>query len=147
MTFRVNVDPQELGALQRDLKELEGGKAMVTALRRNLKAAAQPAVRQVKANASWSTRIPAATAARVAFTAKRGAGMSVFVNRKKAPHARPIENDGSPGSFQHFVFGHAPLVTQAARPFFFDQMDKAMPAVEAAVADAMEEAAKAAGFR
>lgn len=147
MTFRIDVDSKELGQLARDLKELEGGKRQVAALRKNLKSAAQPAVRQVQSNASWSSRIPAAVAARAAFTAKNGAGVSVFVGRKKAPHARPFENSGSPGSFEHFVFGGPGKATQQARPFFFDELDSHMPAVEKAVLDAMDEAARAAGFR
>lgn len=145
--FRVDVDADQLGKLARDLKALEGGKKQVAALRKSLKAAAQPAAAQVRANASWSTRIPAAVAVRVAFTAKRGAGVSVFVGRRKAPHARPFENDGKGGTFTHLTFGKQPAVAQQARPFFFDQMESHMPKVEKAALEAMDEAARAAGFR
>jgi hypothetical protein len=146
-TFRLDIDPQELAGFVRDMKQLEGGKRQVAALRRNLKAAAEPAAAQVRRNASWSSRIPAAVAVRVAFTAKRGAGVSVFVGRKTAPHARPIENFGSAGSFQHFTWGTPPIVTQQARPFFFDEMASVMPEVEKAALEAIDEATKAAGFR
>lgn len=145
--FRLDIDPQELAALVRALKELEGGKKQATALRKNLRAAAEPAAGQVRANASWSSRIPAAVAVRVAFTAKRGAGVSVVVNRKQAPHARPIENFGSGGTFQHYVFGTSTVVTQPARPFFFNEMENVLPDVEKAALDAIDLAAKAAGFR
>ncbi len=147
MAFKVDIDAQALGQLARDLKELEGGKKQVAALRKNLKAAAEPAARQVRSNASWSSRIPAAVATRAAFTAKNGAGVSVFVKRKQAPHARPFENSGSGGTFEHYVYGPPNKATQQARPFFFDNMDKAMPDVEKAALEAMDEAAKAAGFR
>ena len=146
-SFRLDIDSADLGQLVRDLKELEGGKKQVAALRKNLKAAAEPAAAQVRRNASWSARIPAAVAVRVAFTAKKGAGVSVLVGRKKAPHARPFENDGSGGTFQHYVFGPPTVVTQSARPFFFAEMDKVMPDVEKAAGDAIEEAARSAGFR
>ena len=145
--FRVDIDAADLGDLVRAIKELEGGKKQVAALRKNLKAAADPATAQVRANASWSSRIPAAVAVRAAFTAKKGAGVSVFVSRKTAPHARPIENSGQAGTFQHYTWGDEPVVTQQARPFFFDEMASVMPDVEKAAADAIDEAAKAAGFR
>lgn len=144
--FRVSVDEGELRQLVADLKELEGGKKMVSALRKNLKAAADPMKRQVQDNASWSTRIPGAVGVQVRFTAKR-VGVSVFVGRKKAPHARPIENSGKPGTFKHPVFGTSAVVAQPARPFFFAEMEKHMPEVEKACAEAVEDAAKAAGFR
>jgi hypothetical protein len=144
---KVDIDPQALGALVRDLKELEGGRRLVTALRKNLQAAAGPAADQVRSNAAWSTRIPAAVAVRAAFTAKRGAAVSVYVKRMVAPHARPMENSGRPGSFEHFTFGKQPIVTQQARPFFFAEMDTHMPAVEQASLEAIDEAARAAGFR
>lgn len=151
--FRVSVDEGDLRKLVADLKELEGGKKMVTALRKNLKAAADPMKRQVQANASWSTRIPGAVGVQVRFTAKR-VGVSVFVSRKKAPHARPIENSGKAGTFKHPVFGRTTrrgnryvTAIQPARPFFFSEMAQHMPEVEKACAEAVEDAAKAAGFR
>lgn len=145
--FRLDIDPQELAGLVRALKEMEGGKRQATVLRKNLRAAAEPAAGQVRANASWSSRIPAAVAVRVAFTAKRGAGVSVVVNRKQAPHARPFENFGHPGVFQHYTFGAPPIEDQLAKPFFFNEMENVMPNVEKAALDAINEAAKAAGFR
>jgi hypothetical protein len=152
-SFRLKVDAQELGKLGRDLKVLEGGKKQVAALRRNLKAAAEPAAAQVRRNAAWSLRIPGAVGVRANFTSKRP-GVSIFVSRTKAPHARPLENSGKGGTFQHPVFGRTRrggrryvTATQPARPFFFNQLERHMPKVEAAVLGAMDEAARAAGFR
>lgn len=146
--FRLDIDPHEIAGFVRDMKEMEGGKKQVTALRKNLRAAAEPAAAQVRYNAgAWSSRIPAAVAVRVAFSAKRGAGVSVVVSRNKAPHARPFENFGSGGSFQHYTFGGKPIVTEPARPFFFAEMEGVMPDVEKAALEAIDDAAKAAGFR
>lgn len=149
--IRVEVDPEELRRLAAGLAELEGGKKLQAALRKNLKAAAEPAAAQVRANAAWSSRIPAAVAVRVAFTSKRP-GVAVLVNRRKAPHARPLENDGKPGTFLAPVFGRRKgdaYVTAArqARPFFFTDLAKTLPDVERAALDALDEAARAAGFR
>jgi hypothetical protein len=152
-SFKVSIDAQELGKLARDLKELEGGKKLQAALRRNLKAAAEPAAAQVRSNASWSSRIPGAVGVKARFTS-RSPGVSIFVSRTKAPHARPIENDGKSGTFQHPVFARTKrggrryvTATQPARPFFFNQTERHMPKIEAAVLDAMDEAARSAGFR
>jgi hypothetical protein len=143
--FRVKVDAEGLRDLVANLKELEGGKKQVTALRKNLKAAAEPMAQQVKSTASWSTRIPGAVGVQVRFTAKK-VGVSIFVSRKKAPHARPIENSGQGGTFTHPVFGRG-VAKQAARPFFFNQLAQHMPTVEEACMKAIDDAAQAAGFR
>jgi len=145
--FRLGIDQAELRGLVADLKQLEDGRALVTALRRNLTAAARPAADQVRSNASWSSRIPGAVGTQVRFTAKK-VGVSIFVNRKKAPHARPIENDGRSGTFTHPLFGDkGERIPQRARPFFFDQLARHMPAVEAACSDAIDTSARDAGFR
>jgi hypothetical protein len=142
----VRFDPAEVRALVRDLKELEGGKKLQADLRKNLKAAAEPIKQQVKANASWSTRIPAAVAIGTAFTTKR-TGIFLRVNAKKAPHARPLENDGRAGTFRHPTWGTEPWVSQPARPFFFNETASHMPEVEEAAGEAVEETARSAGFR
>jgi hypothetical protein len=152
-SFRVELDQAELRKLVADLKALEGGKKQVTALRKNLQAAAAPMKRQVQANASWSSRIPGAVGVLVRFTAKK-VGVSVFISRKKAPHARPIENGGKQGVFRHPVFGQTKrrgryyvTAEQPARPFFFNEMARHMPEVERACLDAIDTAARDAGFR
>lgn len=151
--FRVDVESEGLRRLVVDIKALEGGKVQVAALRKNLKATADPIVRQVKSNASWSKRIPGAVGTQVRFTAKK-VGVSVFVSRKKAPHARPLENDGKSGTFKHPVFGKTKrrgkryvTVEQKARPFFFNELARHIPDVEKAALKAIDDAARAAGFR
>lgn len=67
--------------------------------------------------ASWSTRIPGSIGMRVSFAR---ASVDIKVDRKKAPHARPYEGLGSPGTFRHPVYGNREKwVSQATRPFFF----------------------------
>ena len=151
--FRVKIDEGDLRKLAADLKELEGGRKQVASLRKSLKAAADPMKRQVQANASWSKRIPGAVGVQVRFTAKK-VGVSVFVSRTKAPHARPIENDGKEGTFLHPVFGRTKrrgsryvTAKQKARPFFFKEMEGHMPEVEQAALKAIDDAARGAGFR
>lgn len=140
-------DPGEVRKLVADLKELEGGKQIIAALRKNLRAAADPVKRQVQANAGWSSRIPAAVAVGTAFSKNR-TGVFIRVNRNKAPHARPLENFGAAGTFRHPVFGNTDVwVAQQARPFFFNETEQHIDDVERAAGDAVDEAAKAAGFR
>lgn len=45
---------------------------------------------QVRRNAGWSSRIPAATDLQVRFNPK-GASVRIQVDKRKAPHARPLE--------------------------------------------------------
>jgi hypothetical protein len=131
--------------LVKDLKGLEDGKALTAALRKNLKAAAEPIARQAKSNASWSSRIPAAIAIGTAFTAKR-TGVFVKANAAKAPHARSYEDINNAGTFRHPVFGGETWVEQQSRPFLFNEAESHLPAVEEAAARAVEEAARSAGF-
>lgn len=142
----VVIDPQDLRGLMTALKQLEDGKALSAALRKGLRNAADPIKRQVQANASWSSRIPAAVAVGTAFSKKR-TGVFLRVNSKKAPHARPMENDGSAGTFRHPVYGRDVWVTQQARPFFFAETEQHMPKVEQAALAAVDEAARQAGFK
>ena len=73
-------------------------------LRTGIRKAADPILSQAKSNASWSSRIPRATRIAVGF-GKKSAGVSIVVSSKRAPHARPYEHDGEPGTFRHPVFG------------------------------------------
>jgi hypothetical protein len=146
MPVEVKFDAAETRALVKDLKQLEGGKGITAALRKNLKAAAGPIAADVKAGYGWSSRIPGAVSVGTAFTAKR-TGVFIKVNSKRAPHARPFENGGKPGSFRHPVYGRDTWVSQAARPTIFPRTQRRMPDVETAAGKAVEEAARAAGFR
>lgn len=111
----------ELQRLIADLKRLpdEVNRDFRGALRR----AAEPIVADAKNRASWSERIPGAIGTRTRVSGQ-GVTVSVRVNAKKAPHARPIENRGRQGNFRHPV--HADpnkgrsewtWVPQRARPF------------------------------
>ncbi|MGH3496316.1 MAG: HK97 gp10 family phage protein [Nocardioidaceae bacterium] len=95
-------------------------------LRPKLRAAGTIVADQAKANASWSTRIPAAIGVRTSFGTRAG-GVTIRVDSVKAPHARPYEGlsaGGGRGTFRHPVYGHDVWVTEATRPFL-------MPAVRA----------------
>lgn len=144
--MNVRFDASETRALVKDLRKLEGGKQITAALRKNLKAAAEPIKGQVKSNASWSSRIPGAVSVGTSFTSRR-TGVFIKVNSKRAPHARPYENGGKAGSFRHRVFGRDVWVSERARPFLFQTAQRRMPDVEEAAGKAVQEAARAAGFR
>ncbi|MDH2425786.1 hypothetical protein [Sphaerisporangium sp. TRM90804] len=81
---------------------------MPPALRKELRPAlqrgAQPILAQSRANSAWSTRIPQATRISPRFAKRRG-GIVIVVSSRRAPHARPYENLGDPGTFRHPVFG------------------------------------------
>lgn len=84
-----------------------------------LRQTADSPVSQAKRNASFSERIPGAIRVSLRFS-KRFQGVTLQVNKNRAPHARPLENQGKPGQFRHRVFGKNVWVTQQARPFFYE---------------------------
>lgn len=140
-------DSSEVRALVKDLRQVEDGKLITRELRRELKVAAAPIAAQVKAGASWSKRIPRAVSVGTSFSARR-TGVFIRVSAKKAPHARPLENGGKTGTFRHPVFGNRERwVSQPARPFLFATVQARMPTVEQAAVQAVDKAARAAGFR
>lgn len=110
------------------------------AIRRAVQSAAADFVSDVKADASWSSRIPGAVRVKTSF-AKAGAGVRVYVDSKRAPHARPYEglsDGGNRGSFRHPVYGNRDVwVSQATRPFFRPNIDphraKLLDAIETAL--------------
>lgn len=107
-------------------------------LRPRLRRAAAKVVQQVQANASWSSRIPAATSARVSFI---GSGITVKVDRNAAPHARPIEFGSArqrASINRHPVFGHDVWVNQPTRPFFLKAIASTEKEVVAEVQAAIE---------
>lgn len=103
---------------------------------------------EAQRRSAWSKRIPAATRVSVGFT-KRNPGVSVVVNRVKAPHARPLENRGLNGMFRHPVFGHKDRKweEQPARPFLAPAAEAKADNAAAKVADVWDIAARRAGFR
>lgn len=151
----------ELRKLIRDFKKLPP--ALRKELRPALKKGAQPILADARRRASWSTRIPKATRLSTSFTARRG-GVKIVVSAKRAPHGRPYENLGDPGTFRHPVFAHprkrdmvfgreipgafkgaykrksrrgdkgTRWVDQAARPYLFDAVEAKGGAVTEALA-------------
>lgn len=94
----------------------------------------------------WSTRIPGAMRVQVSFT-HRWAGVSLVVDRNKAPHARPYEGILGDASFRRPVFGHQDRwVVQPTRPFAQPAADLHGPRTVAAVNRVVDQAAVAAGF-
>lgn len=118
----VRVESRDLYRLTKDLQQAD--KKLATAMKAEMRKVAEPIRQRVADEASWSRRIPKATKVSTRFTARTTAVL-ITVNRKQAPHARPLENDGKPGTFVHPVFGRKtrfrgrPVVArQQARPFF-----------------------------
>lgn len=88
-------------------------------LRPAVRRAAQPVLEEARRRASWSSRIPGATKISARFSGRR-AGVSIVVSAAQAPHGRPYEHMGAPGTFRHPVFGNRDRwVPQSARPFLF----------------------------
>ena len=117
-------------------------------LRKGLKDAGQFALAKARANASWSTRIPAAMSLRTSTSASN-AGVFIRVDSAKAPHARPYEGIGSRGdSFRHPVPGDRDVwVRQLTRPFLVPAVRDTRPKVTEAGINAVRVAAQHAGFR
>lgn len=115
-------------------------------LRPALRRAANPIVADARKRASWSTRIPPATRVSTSFQARK-AGVSIVVDRKKAPHARPYENLGQPGIFRHPVYGnYENWVSQRARPFLFPAVFANSETVVKAIDRAVNATAEEHGF-
>ena len=134
----------ELAGINAELKSCS--KKYASAVRKQIRAAVTEAgadiVAQVRREASWSTRIPAATTIRPNFTAK-SAGIRIVTNRRKAPHARPYEmGNVSPTELVNGTGGR-----MATRPFFFTAIEKTDKATEQRFLDAIDAACREAGFR
>lgn len=115
-------------------------------LRRELRKAAGPLLREIRSNASWSTRIPRATRISTRFS-RRNPGVTIRTSARSAPHARPYENLGRPGTFRHMVFGHRDRwVTEPARPFFFPAVQRHRGNVRKATLTAIQDAARQNGY-
>lgn len=128
---------KDLGKIPPDLKR---------ELRPAIRKAAQPVLGQMRANSSWSSRIPAATRISVGLSGSK-AGVTLRTNAKRAPHARPYEHGGSAGNFRHPLFGNKKRwVAQRARPFFFNAADQRANDVRDSLGDTVVEIAKRHGF-
>lgn len=118
----ISVLARELGKVPAELRK---------ELRPKLRAGADHIVRDMRSRAGYSSRIPSAIRMSVSFSARSG-GITIRVDNRRAPHARPLElgnHGGRASSFRHPVFGNRDVwVTQPTRPFFF-------PAVKAGRAE------------
>ena len=84
----LHIDMEELG---RELKHLgKAANGIKRELRKAVAEAGAEVISAIRAEASWSTRIPGATTLAPSFGA-RAVGVKIKVNSKKAPHARPLE--------------------------------------------------------
>jgi hypothetical protein len=137
----MSVGRAQLQALIRDLGAIPPD--VNRAMRPGVRRAAQPALQRIRQNASWSSRIPAAT--KLSTSGVR-AGVTIRTDAKKAPHARPYEGlSGSP--FRHPVYGNREnWVAQAARPFFYRGIEATADQIRDAIADVVADAAKRHGF-
>jgi hypothetical protein len=138
----------EIERLQRDLGEIP--KELRRRLRPALREAGEDLAGQARSNASWSSKIPSATKVRVSF-AKRRPGVSVGVDKKLAPNARPFEHGGEPGSFRHPVYPvpgrRVAWVSQVARPFLAPAAEAKEDQAVGKIADAVDRTTREAGFR
>jgi HK97 gp10 family phage protein len=140
----------DIRKLVNDLRKI--GDGVGRNLGKEFKKAAGPVAAQAKTNASWSTRIPGAITVGVS-SSRRYPGAQIKVSKTKAPHARLYEfgSGRRKQSFRHPVYKvkgrEAPWVEQATRPFI-------RPAIRAkggefikAADRAVDETARAHGFR
>jgi hypothetical protein len=115
-------------------------------LRPKLREAGRIVADDAKLRSSWSTRIPRAIRVATSFTKTRP-GVSVIVNKNKAPHARPFEHGGDPGTFRHPVFGNREVwVSQRARPFLEPALEAKGDEAGRRITEAVDETTRDAGF-
>lgn len=137
-------EKNQISEFLRDFKKLPDDVRKL--VRPMLRESASPALAEVKRNASWSSRIPGATKVGLRFN-KRFTGVTLYVNRKSAPNARPIENKGKPGSFRHPVFGKSTWVSQTARPFFYGVAEHWQDEVNQNIGAVVDRVTKSHGFK
>lgn len=115
-------------------------------LRPAVRAAAQGVLVEARSRASWSSRIPGAMRIAIRFTGK-AAGASVVVRAARAPHGRPYEHLGAPGTFRHPVYGRDTWVTQRAKPFLFPAARAAAGSAAREIDQAVEQVLRRTGWR
>lgn len=82
-----------------------------------LKQAGDAAAADARGRAAWSSRIPGAIRVVVRYGGRRP-GVALRVSARRAPHARPFEGLGRPGTFRHPGWGDREhWYAQARRPF------------------------------
>lgn len=115
------------------------------AIRPALRAGGEFVAREAMVNASWSTRIPGSIKVEVSFRSERES-VRVVAGGTNAPHARPFEHLGEPGTFRHRVHGRDVWVAQAARPFLFPAGESAEPVATASIRQALDDVGASLGF-
>jgi hypothetical protein len=137
----MSVDRSQLEALIRDLGQVPP--AFRKAARPAMLAAGRGVLEQMKANAGWSSRIPAAISMTPAASTF---GVRFRTDAARAPHARPYEGlSGDPfraplwGDREHWY-------PHAARPFFYRAVDEHANDVVEALGEALDQAAAETGF-
>lgn len=132
----VEVDSTEWYRLVRDLKKLDDGKALVTALRKRLRNAGTWAVDRIRKNLDMPSPdggpdagdmralLAAATKVTISFSAKQ-AGAKVSTTEARIPQEhRGILRVYNKANFRHPVFGDTDTwVTQRGRPFFAEAFE------------------------
>ncbi len=135
----------DIAQLVRDLRKLP--KEMKRQLRKDIRKAAQPALRKAKSNASFSTRIPAATRTVTSFSS-RNPGVRLETNARRAPHAKALENQGREGYFRHPVFGNrGNWANQRAQPYLWPAVRDSAHQIVGDIDKAVLSAARKVGFR
>lgn len=108
----LSADTRQLKSLAKILRESD--RTLYRGVQKGLVDVGQAVVEDAKRKASWSTRIPQTIRARASGLN----AVTVSAGGASAPHAKPIEHGGAPGSFRHPVFGDkSNWVDQPARPF------------------------------
>jgi hypothetical protein len=137
----MSVDRAQLQILIRDLGAIPP--AVHRTLRPAVLEAGRPILAKMRANASWSTRIPAAISMRASGTAP---GVQFRVSAAQAPHARPYE--GLSGAvFRAPLWGDREWwYDHAARPFFYSAAEQGADEVADRIGDAVMGVAAQHGF-
>lgn len=127
---------EDMRALPRELRK---------EMRPKLRKAGEVVVRDARARARWSTRIPGTIRIRTSFRVHRES-VEVIAGGKRAPHARPYEGL-SRDPFRHPLFGNREAwVSQPARPFLLPAAKAKRGEVDAAIKEAFDAAPKGIGF-
>lgn len=134
----------EIAMLSRALGQIP--KDLQRTVRAALRDAGNEVLRDAAIRASaWSMRIPHSLELRVSLSTRRP-GVYLRANQAIAPHARPFEGILS-DTWRHPVYGRTTAwVTQRARPFLLPAVQAGAAAVREAVAAAVNQSARAAGF-
>lgn len=132
---------RQLATASRELKNMS--REVRKEIRPRIRKAAEPMLADARGNASWSSRIPRAI--KLSNTRR---GVSIRVDQKRAPHARPYEGIAGAGKFRHPVHGHRNRwVSQATRPFLDPAVRKHRNKVRAELVQLVQDAARNNGFK